>query len=273
MALVPPRALGRPGARRPRSLSQAGVLSRRSIIGTFRQPQLWLPGLFFPLLMSAVYSSQFAQATNLPGFPAVDSYLDFLLPAAVLQGVAFAANVGATDLAVDIEGRFLDRLLVSPTWRPAILVSRLTGAAAVGVFQALFLVAVFLLFGADVNGGLPAIAVLVVVAMLLAVFVGGLGCALALRTGTQESVQGTFPLIFVSLFVSSAFFPTTLMSGWYRQVAEANPITWVVDPTRRLLIGGWDSPDAARAVGIPLVLVVLAVALASRQLARRLGAR
>lgn len=254
------------------AVGQAAALSRRSIVGTFRQPQLWLPGMFFPLLMSAVYTSQFAQATSLPGFPEVDSFLDFLLPASVLQGVAFAANVGATDLAVDIEGRFLDRLLAAPIWRPAILVARLTGSAAVGGVQAIVIISVFLVFGAEIDGGIPAMAVLVLVAMLLALFVGGLGCALALKTGTQEAVQGTFPLVFVSLFVSSAFFPTTLMSGWYQQVAEANPITWIIDPTRRLLIEGWDNGDALQAIGVPLVAGVLAIALATWQLNRRIEA-
>jgi ABC-2 type transport system permease protein len=254
------------------ALGQARALSRRSIVGTFRQPQLWLPGMFFPLLMAAVYTSQFARAVELPGFPEVDSFLDFLLPASVLQGVAFAANVGATDLAVDVEGRFLDRLLVSPIWRPAILVSRLTGSAVVGGFQATFIIVVFLAFGAEIDGGLPAMVVLVLVAMLLALFVGGLGCALALRTGTQEAVQGTFPLIFVSLFVSSAFFPTALMSGWYKAVAQANPITWIIDPTRRLLIEGWDTVDALQSLGVPLVASILAIALASRQLDKRIAA-
>ena len=95
-------------------LPQALQLSYRSILGMIRQPQAWVPTLFFPLLLAAVYAAQFSKAVNLPEFPYPDvTFLDFILPACVIQGVLFGSTNSATDLAADIENSFMDRLLSS----------------------------------------------------------------------------------------------------------------------------------------------------------------
>lgn len=259
--------------RRPSWLDHTLALSRRSIIGVFRQPQSWLPGLFFPLLLAAVYSSQFAKAVDLPDFPYDDiSFLDFILPASILQGVSFGATNSASDLALDIENGFMDRLLSSPVARPAILVGRLAGAMAYGITQAAVLMAVFLAFGADLAGGVPSIIAILVIGSLLALAIGSFGTAIALRTGSQEVVQSVFPVIFVAIFVSSAFFPVELMEGWYGDVASLNPISWIIDASRRLSVVGFDWTDVGQAIGLCLALATAGIALSVRQLRLRLAA-
>ena len=89
---------------------------------------------------------------------------------------------------------------------------------------------------------------------------------MAIKTGSQEAVGATFPLIFVTIFMSSAFFPTALMDGWYRALAENNPITWTVDPMRRLVIEGWSTTDVLQALGVPLLISVVTISLAIRSL-------
>ena len=79
-----------------------------------------------------------------------------------------------------------------------------------------------------------------------------------------------FPLIFVLIFVSSAFFPTELMRGWYQQVAEANPFTYVVDPTRDLVVHGWSWADLGQAVAGAALIGVLSLSLAYRAYLGRL---
>ena len=70
-----------------------------------------VPSLIFPLFFAALGTSSFSRATTaVPGFPAVDSYLDFALAGSVVQGILFGSTVGATALAVDIENGFFDRL-------------------------------------------------------------------------------------------------------------------------------------------------------------------
>ena len=108
-------------------------------------------------------------------------------------------------------------------------------------------------------------------ACLLVVVIGGLSQILAIRSGSQEVVGATFPLIFVMIFMSSAFFPTELMSGWFKQLAEFNPMTWIIDPLRRLMIVGWSWSDATTALGILLLGSVLITGASVRTLQKKLG--
>ncbi|MGI9601239.1 MAG: ABC transporter permease [Acidimicrobiales bacterium] len=250
---------------------QAIELSRRSIRNSFRNPVSFLPGLVFPLMLAAVYSAQFQRALGLPGFPEVDSFLDFILPASILQAVAFGATAAGADMALDMENGFFDRLLTSPVSRPSILSARLAGSAVEAVVKFVIILAIFLLFGASVKSGVPGVLAILVVSVLLAMAIGGVSLVLALRTGSQEAVNASFPLVFSVLFVSSAFFPTDLMEGWYQTIAENNPVTWIIDPVRRLVIEGWDWSDALTAIGLTLALAVLTISWATLALRRRLA--
>jgi ABC-2 type transport system permease protein len=252
-------------------LAQARVLARRSIVGTLRQPQMWIPSMVFPLMIAAVNASAMSRSIALPGFPEVDSFLVFLLPATIVQGVMFGAVAGGTDIALDIENGFFDRLVASPVSRISLLIGRLSGAAVLGAVQAIVFMALFWPFGARVAGGLAGALVLIVLAMALAIGIGGLTAAMGLRTGSQEAVQNSFPVVFILLFISSAFFPTELMGGWYRRAAEANPLSWMIDGARHQVIVGFDAVEAATAIGIALALAVVTIAFAVTQLRRRLA--
>ncbi|MEM1335834.1 MAG: ABC transporter permease, partial [Actinomycetota bacterium] len=105
---------------RPSLAAQTVAMSRRSVLALARQPSLVVPSLIFPLFFAALGTSAFSRATRVPGFPEVDSYLDFALAGAVVQGVLFGSTVGASALATDIENGFFDRLLSTPTSRNSI---------------------------------------------------------------------------------------------------------------------------------------------------------
>ena len=256
--------------RRAGAVAQAYELARRSTVNTWRQPQAWVPGLFFPLMLTAVYAAQFAKAIRQPGFPPVDSYLDFVLPASVLQAVAFGATGGAAELAKDIENGFFDRLVSSPVSRVSILVGRIAGSAIFAGLQAGVIMAILMAFGVTIRGGAVGALVIIVTAVLLALGIGGLGLVLALRSGSQEIVQSTFPVLFVLLFVSGTFWPTRLMKGLYGDVARHNPITWIIEPLRELVITGWSWSAAGRALGITIALASLTTTFAFITLRSRL---
>jgi ABC-2 type transport system permease protein len=255
------------------ALAQARALAGRSVRGTMRQPQVWLPGLLFPMFIAAVNTSTMGKAVQfLPGFAGVDSLLDFLLPASITQSVLFGGLTAGSDTATDIQTGFFDRLLASPVSRTSILVGRLAGASVTGAAQALVFMGVYGAFGARVAGGVPGILVLVLYAMVLALVIGGFAAMLALRTGSAEAVQNVFPLTFISLFISSAFFPTESMRGVYRSIATRNPITWMVDGMRHQVIVGFDVGEAAVSLAVAGVLAVLAIYGAQRALRARLAA-
>ncbi len=256
----------------PSTLAQTWALSVRSMQSLLRQPALVVPSLIFPLFFAALGTSSFSRATALPGFPEVDSYLDFALAGSIVQGVLFGSTVGATALATDIENGFFDRLLASPSTRIGIIVGRMAGGMAYGAFQSLFFVAVLLPFGLSVKGGFGGVLGLMVGGTVLALAVGALMSAMALLTGSSEAVQGAFPLLFIALFFSSAFFPRETMSGFYGKMADFNPMSYLVEGMRDLVIDGMSVSALARAILVPAALAVATITLALRALNRRLGA-
>lgn len=254
-------------------LRQIWAMSKRSITAIIRQPALVAPSLIFPLFFAALGAASFSKATNLPGFPEVDSFLDFSLAGSIVQGVLFGSVIGGAALATDIEEGFFDRLLASPVSRTSILVGRLAGAAAFGAFQALFFTVALMPFGVRIAAGPVGLAVMVLSGGLGGMAIGGFTAAMGLKTGSSEAVQGSFPLLFIALFLSSAFFPRETMQGAYRKIADVNPISHWVEGIRGLGIEGLTAANVTKALLIPVAIGIFTVALALRTLSGRLAAR
>ena len=254
-------------------LRQTWAMSKRSILAIARQPALVAPSLIFPLFFAALGASSFSKATGLPGFPKVDSFLSFALAGSIVQGVLFGSVTGGAALAIDIEDGFFDRLLASPTSRVGILLGRLAGAAVFGAFQALFFTLVLIPFGVRIASGPVGLAIIVLSGGITGIAIGGFTAALALKTGSSEAVQGSFPLLFVAMFFSSAFFPRQTMQGVYRRIADLNPISYLVEGMRGLIVDGFETVYVAQAILVPIAIAVLSITLALRMLSSRLAAR
>lgn len=251
--------------------AQSWALAVRSIMRLVRQPSSWIPGMLFPLLLVAVNSSAMSRVANIPGvIPPGATFLMFLLPAAIIQGVMFGGINGGGELATDIQTGFFDRLVSSPVSRSSILLGRLGGAMAFAAFQAVAFQMILWPFGADVRGGVPGRLVLVAVSVVLALAVGSLAAGIAARTGQAEAVQGFFPLVFILLFLSSCFFPTELMTGWYQTVAELNPLTFMADGMRYQVLYRFDMGEAAIALGVAAILSVFGLWFAVTGIRRRI---
>jgi ABC-2 type transport system permease protein len=246
------------------------ALGRRSIRQTFRRPQLMAPIIVFPTLLLAIQTGGAGGAVDLPGFPDVDGFLDFMLAGAMVQATLLAGNSGGIALAVDIEMGFTDRLLAAPISRFALVLGRLAGTAALGAASALWFIAIGLIFGATIAEGVLGAVVIVIFVSLTAVAFGGLGAAIALRTGSASIVQGLFPLVFVVLFLSSAFFPVNLMLEPAASVAEYNPLSFIVEGVRELVIATASAEGFWKAAGSIAAIAALSIGLSNLALRRRL---
>jgi ABC-2 type transport system permease protein len=252
------------------TLTQVGLLARRSVLRTVRQPAQIVFPVLFPLILLGVNSSGLAAATKLPGFPAA-SYLDFALAVPFMQGALFASLNGGQELARDIQSGFLDRLAMTPMSGAALLAGQLGGALFMGVVSALLYLFVGLIFGVGIAAGVGGAVVLLVLAITISFAFACFGTFVALRAGTGEAVQGFFPLFFVLLFLSSAFFPRNLIAqDWFRTIATYNPVSYMVEGIRSLVITGWDGTALAKAFAIALAAIVIALGLATRALRTRL---
>ncbi len=250
---------------------QVYVLARRSVVRTLRQPANVIGPLVFPMLLLAVNSGGLKAATQLPGFP-THSFVSFALAVAFIQGALFATVNAGTDLARDIQTGFLSRLTLTPMRRLAVLGGQLGGALVIGFAQAVVYVAVGLAVGVRFKSGPLGIAVLFVFTLLVVLGFGAVGCFAALRTGSGEAVQGLFPVFFVFLFISSMNLPRNLMEvDWFRAAATANPVSYLLENIRGLIITGWDGEALGLGFGIALLLVVVSLSLASWALKERMA--
>ena len=249
---------------------QVGSLARRSVLRTLRQPAMVIPSLTFPMLLLAVNSGGLRSATDLPGFP-TDSYLTFALAVSFIQGGLFGAMSAGTNIANDVETGFLSRLSLTPLRQTALLVGQLAGVVALGVLQAVVFLAVGVAAGAHFETGIAGAGVIVLLVIAISLAFGGLGAFAALRAGNGEAVQGLFPLMFAALFLSSTSLPRPLIEiDWFRAVATANPVSYMLEGIRALMIEGWDGEALVLAFGLTGGIAVITLTASSIALRTRM---
>jgi ABC-2 type transport system permease protein len=251
--------------------AQVLYLARRSVIRTLRQPANWITPLVFPLALMAVNTGGLDAATNLPGFPS-DSFLAFFLAFPFIQGALFATVNAGVDLARDIQTGFLNRLALTPMQGAALLVGHLGGVIAMGVLQAIWYLSVGLLVGVRIESGVAGALVIFVLAVLIVLAFGSFGALAALRTGSTEAVHSLFPVFFVFLFISSMNLPRNLIeTDWFRVAASLNPVSYLIEAIRSLVIVGWDERALALGFGIAIALAIVGLTLSSLSLRTRMS--
>ena len=236
-----------------------------------RQPAAVFFPLVFPVLLLSVYAGGLQSATKLPGFP-TDSYLAFALAVPFVQGGLFATGNAGIDVAKDIQTGFLNRLALTPMRSIALLLGQLGGVMLLALMQALFYLSIGLIFGVRLKSGLAGGVVMIALAAVIALGFAAFGAFAALRTGSTEAVNGIFPVFFVFLFISSINIPRNLMStDWFRWLATANPVSYLIEGMRSLIVTGWDGEALGLAFGIGLGVVVVGFALAVAALPERMA--
>jgi ABC-2 type transport system permease protein len=247
-------------------LHTAVALARRSLRTTLRRPQFLAPLVVFPSLLLAINTGGLQRSTDLPGFPHVHGFLDFQLAAAMLQSLMLGGVSAGIATALEIEGGFFDRLLASPVPRLSIPLGRIMAGAVIAAAQVVYFLALGLIFGAHIAAGVAGVALVLVIGVATGTGFAALGVMLALRARSASTVQGIFPLVFVVLFVSSAFFPRKLLSHPADWVAAYNPLSYVADGIRDPIISpitastvleGLAAAAGIAAAGIALSVVAL----------------
>jgi ABC-2 type transport system permease protein len=252
-------------------LDQVFQLGRRSVVRTVRQPANVVGPLVFPMLLLAVNSGGLRSATKLPGFPTT-SFVAFALAVPFIQGALFATMNTGTDLARDIQTGFLNRLSLTPMRGVALLAGQLGGVVVLTIAQAFVYLAVGFIVGVRLESGLAGVLVIVLFAIVVGLGFGSLGAFAALRTGSGEAVQSLFPVFFVFLFISSMNIPRNLIeAAWFRDLATANPVSYLLECVRSLIITGWDGEALALGFGIAASIALVAMAAASWALRVRMA--
>jgi ABC-2 type transport system permease protein len=239
------------------------ALAGRALRNTARRPQFVAPLVVFPSLFLAVNVGGLSHTTQLPGFPHVHGFLDFQLAGAMTQSLLLGGVSSGIATALEIEGGFFDRLVASPIPRVSIVLSRLMATAVLAAGQVAYFFALGLIFGAHVEGGVLGALLVGLIGVTAGIGFGAIGVMLALRAKNASTVQGIFPIVFVVLFISSAFFPRGLLSSPADVLADYNPLSYIVDGMRNPIVSAVSATPVleglAAAAGVTLVAVALSV--------------
>jgi ABC-2 type transport system permease protein len=254
-------------------VQQTAALAHRAVVRTLRQRGLLVFPMVFPLILFAINGSALGPATRIPHFPTAN-YRDFLIAMTFVQGAMFVSISAGVDLARDIESGFLNRLALTPLRGEALLVGQLGGALVIGTIQAVVYLLAGLASGVTLSSGVGGALVLLVFSIVIAFAFASLGALMALRFGTGEAVQGVFPLLFVTLFLSSSSLPRNLIkAAWFRDIATYNPVSYLIEGLRSLVIKGWDAQALALGLGFSVAILAIALGLSQRAMRTRLARR
>jgi len=246
------------------------ALTRRGLRNSFRRPQFLAPLVIFPTLFLAVNVGGLNRTTDLPGFPEVDGFLDFQLAGAMVQSLLLGGVSAGIAMALEIEGGFFDRLVASPIPRVAIVLGRLATASILAALQVMYFAILGLAFGASIKGGILGFASILAIGMVGGIGFGAIGTTLALRARNASTVQGIFPLVFVILFVSSAFFPRGLLSSPADAISEYNPLSYIADGMRDPVISSVSATPVLEGLAAAALVAAAGIAMSVAALRGRL---
>ena len=246
------------------AIQHSWYMTMRHLRALARQPWYIAFSLLQPIIYLLLFSQLFKRVVELPGF-STTSYIAFLTPGIVIMSALFGGGWSGMSIIVDLDRGVLDRFLVTPVNRGALITGRILQLAVVTIVQAAIIFGLGLILGARFSGGVLGAVILVLLAILLAAPFGALSSAMALMARKEESVIGAVNFLLLPLsFLSTVFMDQSLMPGWIRTVARLNPANWAVQAGREALSANPDWAFILVRGGLLLALTIVCGWLATR---------
>jgi ABC-2 type transport system permease protein len=243
-------------------LVHTGYLTGRKLHALVRQPWVMAFSVVQPVIWLFLFGALFRKVIDIPGFAYGGSYLAYLVPGIIAMN-AMSNNMWAgMTMIEEIERGTLNRFLVSPASRIAIMNATVAEQAVSTTVQSLIIVGLGLAGGARYHGGVAGVAVMVAASILVGVVFGALSNVVGMLLRSREAIIGVYTFFMLPLiFLSSAFMQTQLMPGWMQAVASRNPLNWVVQIGRSALSVHPDWAAIGVRCGGLLALAVVCVAV------------
>jgi ABC-2 type transport system permease protein len=237
-------------------MTHALVLGRRALREGVRTPEAIVPTLFIPLFFLVVNVGQAARI--FPGsstqFLHGQGYGAFQLPSSMLLAASFGS--AALFLVEEIEGGYFDKLRATPVHRSAIVVGRLLAEGVKALLIATLLVLLGLIFGIRIASGVPGFILLILLTALWAVVYAGFMQVIALKTRSAAATNSAGLVFFPLLFLTPNFVPRNLLTHPMEIAATINPVTYVMEALRSLILVDlrWET------IGLGYLVVLVAAA-------------
>jgi ABC-2 type transport system permease protein len=221
-------------------MSHSWALGQRALREGWRTPEALLPTLFIPLFFLVVNVGQagriFPSAST--AFLEGQGYGAFQLPSSLLLAASF--GTAALFLVEDIEGGYFDKLRAAPVPRSAIVLGRLIAEGVKGLLIAALIVLLALVFGITLASGPIGFLLLIGLTALWSVVFVGFMQLIALKTRSAAATNSGGLIFFPLLFLTPNFVPRDLLTDPMEVAATLNPVTYVMEALRSLILDDFD---------------------------------
>lgn len=239
----------------------------RSLRVLLRQPAFLLITVIQPVVWLLLFGALFKAVSRIPGFHG--TYIDFFTPGVVIMLALFSAGWSGMGAVEDIQSGVMDRMLASPVWRGSLNAGAVLYSAFSMMIQALLIIALALILGADFKGGVIGVIVMILVAALLAAAVASLSNAVGLLGRQRETVIGTVSFFQLPLtFLSTGMMQKSLLPHWMQTATKFNPVNWAVEAARSAAMQKTDWSLVGERVAMLAALALVAGYLTSRAFSR-----
>jgi ABC-2 type transport system permease protein len=245
-------------------MSQAWILGQRALRESRRSPDAILPTLFIPLFFLVVNVGQVAKIfpSSSTEFLHGQGYGAFQLPSSLLLAASF--GTAALFLVEEIEDGYFDKLRATPIPRTSIVLGRLIAEAVKGTGIAAALIVLGLIFGITIASGPVGFVLLVALTALWAVVFAGFMQLIALKTRSAAATNSAGLVFFPLLFLTPNFVPREMLTRPMEIAATLNPVTYVMEALRSLLLEDLEWGTILPGFGVALALGVVMLALNAR---------
>jgi ABC-2 type transport system permease protein len=238
--------------------THTSLMTGRQLRALARQPAYLVISLIQPVIWLFLFGSLFRKIVELPGFGGA-SYLDYLVPGVVIMSALSTSMWSGMTVLEEIDRGIMDRFLVLPLHRSAIINASVIMQSLMTTVQSLIIVALGWAAGAHYPGGVAGVVVLIAASVLIAVVFSAFSNTVGMLARQRETIIGINTFLLLPLtFLSSAFIVTALMPHWMRNVADGNPVNWALQAGRAAMSA---SPDWSRVLawggGLALLAIVV----------------
>jgi ABC-2 type transport system permease protein len=243
---------------------QTFAIARSELGKVIRDPTEIFTRSIQPTLWLLVFGQVFGRIRAIPTGSL--SYVDFLTPGILAQSVLFTAIFYGIAVIWEKDLGIVHKMLVSPAYRGALVLGKATAAGVRGIAQAVIIYLVAALLGVHLRFGPAALGGVLVAILLGAAVFSTFSLIIACLVKTRERFMGIGQVLTMPLFfASNAIYPIDMMPNWLKVIARANPLTYLVDVLRALIVeGGHSVFGAGTDFTVQVVALVALVAVAAK---------
>jgi len=219
------------------TIIKAYVMAKMEIVKLLHDPTELNTRAVQPILWLGIFGEALSKVRAIP--TGDYTYLQFITPGILTQSVVFVAIFYGLSIIWERDTGILQKILVTPTPRLALVWGKMISAGVRGLSQAFIIFIFALLLQIHLRITFFSVLGVILIVMLGASCFTGLSMIIASIVKTRERFMGIGQVITLPLFfASNAIYPISIMPEWLQIVAKINPLSYMVDGLRALIVSG-----------------------------------